>query len=118
MNHGRINCILCHGVIAYYNGDKSRLIDHLIVEHGVNHNLPYIIAGCLMSDDERNVIVQLKGKYDKNIQNGCVELPSLKLESVALNTQYSEDGAKLVKGGSRKSTRKKKDNKSAEFIYE
>jgi len=56
---GTVFCILCNGLVSYKKGDSKRFEDHMNIEHGAFYNLDYILAGCLMSKDERQVITEL-----------------------------------------------------------
>ena len=52
-------CILCNGIVSYSRGDTKRFDDHMNIEHGAFYNLDYILAGCLMSGDQRKVVSEL-----------------------------------------------------------
>jgi len=59
MKPGTIFCALCQGIVSYKKGDSSRFNDHMNIEHGAYHNLRYILAGCLMNSEERNIVAEI-----------------------------------------------------------
>jgi len=59
MRANTIICILCRGIVAYTKKDRIRFNSHMSIEHGVSYSLNYILAGCLMNDDERNVVANI-----------------------------------------------------------
>lgn len=59
MRANTIICILCRGIVAYTKKDRNRFNSHMNIEHGVSYSLNYILAGCLMNDDERNVVANI-----------------------------------------------------------
>jgi len=59
MKPGTIFCVLCQGIVSYKNGDSNRFNDHMNIEHGAYHNLRYILAGCLMNSEERNIVAEI-----------------------------------------------------------
>jgi len=61
-----INCLLCNGLVAYTRNDRKRFDSHMKVEHGASGNLSYILAGCLMSKEERNVVAALIEERQEN----------------------------------------------------
>jgi len=71
---GTVFCILCNGIVSYKKGDRKRFEDHMNIEHGAFYNLDFILAGCLMSKDERQVIFELiDEKLKSNSGNECNE---------------------------------------------
>ena len=56
---GKIFCILCNGVVALWDGDKSRFIGHMNHEHEALLAINFILAGCLMSKEERAVVEKI-----------------------------------------------------------
>jgi hypothetical protein len=54
-----LSCILCNGLVAYTKGLRARFDSHMSVEHGITSNFNYILAGCLMNQDERNVVANI-----------------------------------------------------------
>ena len=59
MRPGTIKCVLCQGIVSYCKDDTTRFIDHMNYEHATTSNLRFILAGCLMNEDERNVVSQI-----------------------------------------------------------
>jgi len=71
MKRGTINCILCSGLVSYCNSDTSRFVDHMTYEHGVSQNSKFLLAGSLMSEDERDAIITLIEEREAN-KNGKI----------------------------------------------
>ena len=59
MGEVRIQCFLCSARIFYERGDTSALVDHLRSEHSADSGENYLIAGCLMNQEEREAIVNV-----------------------------------------------------------
>ena len=55
----RVQCFLCSAKIFYGQNDQERLRDHLRSEHSIDTGLDYLVAGCLMNDEEREAIVNV-----------------------------------------------------------
>ena len=66
MKRGTINCILCSGLVSYCNIDTTRFVDHMTYEHGVSQNSKFILAGSLMSGEERDAIITLIEEREAN----------------------------------------------------
>jgi len=65
MRPGTVFCILCQGIVTYKNGDTKRFNDHMNIEHGAFHNLRYLLAGCLMNNEERNIVAEIIEEREK-----------------------------------------------------
>ena len=77
---GTVCCLLCRGVVAYRNLDISRstiflcsILDlvvprfqaHMNYEHGAYFDMDFLLAACLMDDEERKAVrnvMELKHK--------------------------------------------------------
>ena len=59
MTEVRIQCFLCSARILYDRADTSALLDHLRSEHSADSGENYLIAGCLMNQEEREAIVNV-----------------------------------------------------------
>ena len=59
MGEIRIQCFLCSARILYQRDDTVALLDHLRSEHSVDSGEDYLIAGCLMNQEEREAIVNV-----------------------------------------------------------
>ena len=70
MRPGTVFCILCQGIVAYKKGDTKRFDDHMNIEHGAYHNLKYILAGCLMNVEERNIVAEIVEERQKDSDAG------------------------------------------------
>jgi len=65
MRPGTVFCILCQGIVTYKDGDTKRFNDHMNIEHGAFHNLRYLLAGCLMNIEERNIVAEIIEEREK-----------------------------------------------------
>jgi len=59
MRSGTVFCLLCRGIVSYNKDDRKRFDDHMNIEHGAFYNLKFLLAGCLMNDEERNVVAEM-----------------------------------------------------------
>lgn len=68
---GKIFCILCNGVVSFKNGDRSRFIGHMNHEHEAYLGLSFILAGCLMSPEERAAVETI---MEEKYNSGMIEV--------------------------------------------
>merc|ERR1712096_370786 len=69
---GTVCCILCRGVLNYKDKDSSRFESHMQSEHGAYFDLEFILAACLMDEDEKNAVrTVMTAKYEE--ANKCKE---------------------------------------------
>merc|ERR1711955_195332 len=70
-----LQCILCKGLVACSVKDTQRLLDHLVFEHGVSSDYDYILAGCLMTQAEREVIADViqERESEKSLKKNLLE---------------------------------------------
>ena len=54
-----LNCVLCRGLVAYTKENRERFNSHMAILHGISENMNYILAGCLMNQDERDVVADI-----------------------------------------------------------
>jgi len=65
---GTVCCILCRGMIAYRNNDTTRFTNHMNYEHGAYFDMEFLLAACLMDEEERKAVrnvMELKYKSQK-----------------------------------------------------
>jgi len=53
---GTVSCMLCRGVVAYRNGDATRFTNHMNHEHGAYFDHEFLLAACLMNEEERDAV--------------------------------------------------------------
>ena len=53
---GTVSCMLCRGVVAYRNGDATRFTNHMNHEHGAYFDHEFLLAACLMNEEEREAV--------------------------------------------------------------
>lgn len=53
---GTVSCMLCRGVVAYRNGDATRFTNHMNYEHGAYFDHEFLLAACLMNEEEREAV--------------------------------------------------------------
>ena len=82
----RVQCFLCSAKIFYGQNDQERLRDHLRSEHSIDTGLDYLVAGCLMNDEEREAIVnvvkdrEVGADTDESLEEDVVKEEPEKLE--------------------------------------
>ena len=62
---GRIRCILCQGLVSYNMADVSRYHNHMNHEHGAFSNLEFLLTACLMSQEQKNEVIE---KYQPGLR--------------------------------------------------
>merc|ERR1712179_532676 len=79
---GKIFCILCNGVVSFKNGDRSRFIGHMNHEPEAFSGVSFILAGCLMSQEERSAVETImEEKYNSgNIEMKRVEDVTIEID--------------------------------------
>ena len=86
------SCILCQGLVAYSKGGRSRFDDHMNVEHGVSANLNFILAGCLMTQEEREVVAAIIEEREEGTEETFTESKEIVTESQEeIVTEYKEE---------------------------
>ena len=53
---GTVCCLLCRGMVAYRGGDVSRFNNHMHYEHGAYFDHEFLLAACLMNEEERKAV--------------------------------------------------------------
>ena len=43
----------------FYRNKRDRFDSHMDIDHGITSNLTFILAGCLMTSEEREVVAQI-----------------------------------------------------------
>jgi len=76
---GTVCCILCRGMVIYKDGDKTRFKNHLNNEHGAFFDIDYLLASCLLENDQKEAIA-------RTVSNRGVNL----LQESKLSDIYSE----------------------------
>jgi len=56
---GTVPCFLCKAFIYYEKADKSKMMAHMNSEHNAFFGMDFLLAGCIMNDDERVAIVNV-----------------------------------------------------------
>ena len=69
MRPNTINCILCKGLVAYSKDDRTRFNSHMNIEHGISHSLSFILAGCLMNEEEREAVANIIEEREEKINS-------------------------------------------------
>jgi len=86
---GTVCCILCRGMIAYRNNDTTRFTNHMNYEHGAYFDMEFLLAACLMDEEERKAVrnvMELKYK-SQNKENGGSKSSPKKRPSSAVNSE-------------------------------
>eukprot|EP00092_Neocalanus_flemingeri_P026714 GFUD01028964.1.p1 GENE.GFUD01028964.1~~GFUD01028964.1.p1 ORF type:complete len:488 (+),score=96.23 GFUD01028964.1:238-1701(+) len=87
MKPGTVFCVLCQGVVSYKKGEIRRFNEHMNIEHGAYHNLRYILAGCLMNSEERNIVAEIIEEREK-VDDGQVEVVNNEKEVSILDRAF------------------------------
>ena len=66
---GKISCFLCKGLLVVRKDDKSRVLDHLEVEHRVNFNLDFLLGASFLGADEVSAISEIIKQNMDNAEN-------------------------------------------------
>ena len=53
---GTVCCMLCRGMVAYRGGDTTRFTNHMNYEHGAYFDHEFLLAACLMNEEERDAV--------------------------------------------------------------
>ena len=78
---GKIFCILCNGVVSFKNGDRSRFIGHMNHEHEAFLGVSFMLAGCLMSQEERTAVETI---MEEKYNSGKIEVNRIEDETIAI----------------------------------
>lgn len=67
---GTVCCLLCRGMVTYRNQDNTRFVNHMQYEHGAYFDMEFLLAACLMDDEERKAVrnvmeLKYKSQMDK-----------------------------------------------------
>ena len=62
-------CILCLGSIPHSEGDPGQFVEHMNTRHQAFHNLEFVLAGCLLKEEERDLVMQTFRGIATNIEN-------------------------------------------------
>jgi len=82
---GIVPCFLCKASIYYEKSDKSMLLSHMNSEHNAFFGNEFLLAGCIMNDDERMAIVNVvKDREPSYLQQPSAEEPQTDAEDVTL----------------------------------
>ena len=86
-----VNCILCHGMIIYRDGDKLKFREHMRYEHGAFYDLDFLLASSLMETDQKESLARtvqtcLYGEAERKEVKQDEEEETLKE-----NTNYDKD---------------------------
>merc|ERR1719347_106545 len=72
----KIFCILCNGVVSL-GGTKERFRGHMKYEHEAQTGIDFLLAGCLMTTEERKVVEEImEKKYFTPQSKKIAERPS------------------------------------------
>ena len=85
--------MLCRGVVAYRAGDSARFTAHMHHEHGAYFDMEFLLAACLMNEEEREAVrsVMAENKLcilDVRPEVGETEACIINLSIVAVNLTY------------------------------
>jgi len=97
---GTVCCILCRGMIAYRNNDTTRFSNHMNYEHGAYFDMEFLLAACLMDEEERKAVrnvMELKYKSQKKESQEFKESPPSKRPISAVMTDETNNTAKVAK---------------------
>jgi len=82
---GTVPCFLCKAFIYYERSDKSKLMSHMNEEHNAFFGSDFLLAGCIMNDDERLAIVNVvKDREPSHFEPDTVESQTEETEDVTL----------------------------------
>lgn len=87
---GTVCCILCRGMIAYRNNDTTRFTNHMNYEHGAYFDMEFLLAACLMDEEERKAVrnvMELKYKSQNKDNNGGPKNSPKKRPSSVVNSE-------------------------------
>jgi len=62
---GTVCCLLCRGMVIYKDGDKTRFRAHMNNEHGAFFDIDYLLASCLLEEDQKEAIARTVKAQDK-----------------------------------------------------
>jgi len=96
---GTVCCILCRGMIAYRNNDTTRFSNHMNYEHGAYFDMEFLLAACLMDEEERKAVrnvMELKYKSQKKESQEIKGSPSKRPIS-AIATDVTNKAAKVAR---------------------
>jgi len=62
---GTVCCLLCRGMVIYKDGDKTRFRAHMNNEHGAFFDIDYLLASCLLEEDQKESIARTVKAQDK-----------------------------------------------------
>ena len=91
MRPGTISCVLCQGVVSYREGNAERFIDHMNIEHAAAYNLRFILAGCLMNEDERKIVSEIV--EEREATDRMVMVPEVKNETNRIDSDEVHEAA-------------------------
>lgn len=89
---GTVCCILCRGMIAYRNSDTARFNNHMNYEHGAYFDMEFLLAACLMDEEERKAVrnvMELKYKSQKKVEPE-IKTPNKRPNSSLTNVENSK----------------------------
>eukprot|EP00091_Calanus_sinicus_P006006 TRINITY_DN1656_c0_g1_i2.p1 TRINITY_DN1656_c0_g1~~TRINITY_DN1656_c0_g1_i2.p1 ORF type:complete len:331 (+),score=77.08 TRINITY_DN1656_c0_g1_i2:68-1060(+) len=89
---GTVCCILCRGMIAYRNSDTTRFNNHMNYEHGAYFDMEFLLAACLMDEEERKAVrnvMELKYKSQKKDDPESKASPNKRPSSALTNVETS-----------------------------
>ena len=65
-------CFMCNGFVSFKNKDPTKFQKHLNNEHAAYFGMEYLLAGCIMTEEERMAVkdvvkdrVEHNGKSDQ-----------------------------------------------------
>ena len=56
-------------LVAYSKDDRTRFNNHMNIEHGISHSLSFILAGCLMNEEEREAVANIIEEREEKINS-------------------------------------------------
>ena len=73
---GTVCCMLCRGMVAYRGGDTTRFTNHMNYEHGAYFDHEFLLAACLMNEEERDAVRNVMSAKTSSQQSSSSPIPS------------------------------------------
>ena len=94
---GLVPCFLCKAFIYYEKRDKTKLLAHMNSEHNAFFGVDFLLAGCIMNDDERVAIVNVVKDREPQLSEPVTEAdPDPDHNETLENDELVIDSADLV----------------------
>merc|ERR1719319_812171 len=87
---GTVCCILCRGMVTYRNLDVGRFASHMQFEHGAYFDMDFLLAACLMDEEERKAVRNVMELKHKQQQEKGKEVERLRERGRAVEESRGE----------------------------